>query len=231
MLALQIEEASAKVRTGPPKDFDTDVALPIWTSLHGHQQQEVLRVSETGATGHSVPPEDNGTCDHVLGAALPVLTLESTAGPVNLAESGADLLVLFIYPHATGLPEAPVTGWDLIPGARGCTAQSCAFRDQHDHLTELGAALAGLSVQTVAEQREFAARVGLRYPLISDPKQQLAHALALPTFTAGGRTFYRRLTLIARGRRVVKVFYPVAAPERNAADVAAWLERAYGSDE
>jgi peroxiredoxin len=112
----------------------------------------------------------------------------------------------------------------LIPGARGCTAQSCAFRDEHDRLTKLGATLAGLSVQTVAEQREFAARVGLHYRLISDPALELAAALELPTFTAGGRTFYTRLTLVADRGRIVKVFYPVAEPERNASDVADWLE-------
>ena len=160
----------------------------------------------------------------MLGAALPPLSLESTAGPVDLAELAAELLVLFIYPHATGLPDAPVPGWDLIPGARGCTAQSCAFRDQHDRLTDLGATLAGLSVQTVDEQREFAARVGLRYQLISDPARQLAPALDLPTFTTCGRTFYKRLTLIARQGRIVKVFYPVLEPERNASEAADWLE-------
>jgi peroxiredoxin len=165
----------------------------------------------------------DGRCDHFLGAALPALTLESTAGSVDLAELGADLLVLFVYPHATGLPDGPVPGWELIPGARGCTAQACAFRDEQGRLSELGAALAGLSVQTVDEQRAFAERVGLRYPLLSDPERQLAAVIGLPTFVAGGRTFYRRLSLIARGRRVVKVFYPVVEPERNAAAVAAWL--------
>lgn len=160
----------------------------------------------------------------LVGTALPALALDSTAGPVDLAELGAELLVLYVYPHATGLPDAPVPDWDLIPGARGCTAQSCAFRDQHDRLTELGAELAGLSVQAVEEQREFAARVGLGYRLISDPARQLAAALGLPTFTAAGRTFYKRLTLVAREEHVVKVFYPVLEPERNAADVAAWLE-------
>lgn len=160
----------------------------------------------------------------LLGQVLPALVLDSIAGPVDLAELGANRLVLFVYPHATGLPEAPVPDWDLIPGARGCTAQSCAFRDGHDRLTELGAALAGLSVQAVDEQREFAARVGLRYRLISDPGRRLAAALDLPTFTASERTFYKRLTLIAVEGGIVKVFYPVPEPERNAADVAAWLE-------
>jgi putative methionine-R-sulfoxide reductase with GAF domain len=167
--------------------------------------------------------EDAATVIGWLGAALPALTFESTAGAVDLAELASDLLVLFVYPHATGLPQPPVPDWDSIPGARGCTAQSCAFRDEHDRLSDLGAALAGLSVQPVEEQREFAARVGLRYPLLSDPERRLGTALALPTFSSGGRTFYRRLTLIARQGRIVRVFYPVPEPERNAAEVVAWL--------
>lgn len=168
--------------------------------------------------------EDDGASNHLTGAALPVLAFDSTAGPVDLAELAADLLVLFIYPHATGLPDAPAPGWDLIPGARGCTAQSCAFRDQHDYLTDLGATLAGLSVQTVDEQREFAARTGVRDRLISDPDRRLADALTLPTFTTAAQTFYKRLTLIAKQGRIVKVFYPVFQPEQNAADVVAWIE-------
>jgi peroxiredoxin len=169
--------------------------------------------------------EDDGACDHLVGAEVPSLAFDSTAGRVDLSELANDLLVLFLYPHGTGLPEAPVPGWDLIPGARGCTAQSCAFRDRHDQLTELGATLAGLSVQTVEEQREFATRTGVSYRLISDPGRRLADAMRMPTFTAGGRTFYKRVTLIARRGRVVKVFYPVAHPEQNAADVVSWVEK------
>jgi peroxiredoxin len=167
---------------------------------------------------------DEAARDHLVGAAVPALRLDSTAGQVDLAELAADLLVLFIYPHATGLPDAPVPGWDQIPGARGCTSQSCAFRDEHDRLGELGAALAGLSVQTVEEQRSFAERIGVRYRLISDPDRQLAEVLTLPTFTVAERTFYKRLTLIAKEARIVKVFYPVDVPERNATDVIDWLQ-------
>ena len=159
------------------------------------------------------------------GAAIPPLLLESTVGPIDLAALASDRLVLFVYPHATGLPDAPVPGWDLIPGARGCTAQSCAFRDHHDRLSGLGATVAGLSVQTRDEQRQFARCVGLPHRLISDPERRLAAALRLPTFNVGDRTFYRRLALIADEGRVVKVFYPILDPERNASDVIEWLER------
>jgi peroxiredoxin len=162
--------------------------------------------------------------DLLAGRELPRLELDSTDGAIDLRELSCRRLVLFIYPHATGLPEPPVPDWDLIPGARGCTAQSCGFRDQHGRLRELGAEVAGLSVQTVGEQRRFAARVGLRYRLISDADLQLAAALGLPTFNTGGRTFYQRLALVVERGVIVKVFEPIVAPEENAAEVVGWLE-------
>jgi PhzF family phenazine biosynthesis protein len=160
----------------------------------------------------------------LVGRELPDLTLASTVLPVNLRELGAERLVLFLYPHATGLAEPPVPGWDSIPGARGCTAQSCGFRDQHARFAELGAEVVGLSVQTTSEQRGFAERVGLRYRLISDPNLLLATTLGLPTFVVSGCRLYRRLTLVAEQGVIVKVFDPVAAPAENAAEVVRWLE-------
>jgi len=121
------------------------------------------------------------------------------------------------------LPE----GWDDIPGARGCTPQSCAFRDHFAELRSLGADVLGLSAQRLADQVEFAQRVGLPYPILSDPELALAEALRLPTFEVAGMRLYRRVTLIARKGRIDKVFYPVFPPDRNAADVVAWLA---GSD-
>ena len=155
-------------------------------------------MSEPRAGRSAAPPRADGGAGEVLGVALPPLVLDSTAGRVDLPELARDLLVLFIYPHATGLPEAPVPGWESIPGARGCTAQACSFRDHYDGLAALGATVAGLSVQTVAEQRQFAAR-------------------------AGARTFYQRLTLVVSGGRIVNVVYPVREPERNAEEGLAWL--------
>lgn len=159
----------------------------------------------------------------LLGRPLPRLWLESTRGPANLAELARDPLVLFIYPHATGLPEAPVPGWDSVPGARGCTAESCAFRDRQRDLEELGSTIAGLSVQPVDEQLAFAARMGLRYRLISDPTLRLAAVLGLPTFELAGRAFYRRITLLAADGRITRAFYPIRQPEQHASAVIEWL--------
>ena len=131
--------------------------------------------------------------------------------------------MLYCYPR-TGRPGEPMpAGWDQIPGARGCTPQSCAFRDHFAELKALAARVFGLSAQSLGDQTEFAERVGLPYTLVSDPELALAAALGLPTFEVAGMRLYRRLTLIARRREIVKVFYPVFPPDRNASDVVAWL--------
>jgi peroxiredoxin len=169
-------------------------------------------------------PIDDGAADHLEGAAIPALSLPSTAGePVALAAAASGILVLYCYPR-TGRPgEALPPGWDYIPGARGCTPQSCSFRDHFAELEALGAGVLGLSAQSLTDQLEFAERVRLPYPVLSDPDLEFAGALRLPTFEVAGMHLYRRLTLVAREGRIVKVFYPVFPPDRNAADVVAWL--------
>jgi peroxiredoxin len=168
-------------------------------------------------------PVDDGACDHLLGRPLPDVKLRSTVGDaVRLADLEATV-VFYVYPR-TGTPGVdPLEGWDDVPGARGCTPQSCAFRDHHAELQALGADVFGVSAQTRAEQREFADRVHLPYPLLSDDGFVLQRQLGLPTFELAGQRFYRRVTFIARGAKIVKVFYPVFPPDANAADVAAWL--------
>jgi peroxiredoxin len=168
-------------------------------------------------------PEDDGACDHLLGLAIPELTLPSSTGPVNLAELARQRLVLYVYPR-TGRPGRPMLpGWDEIPGARGCTPQSCAFRDYAAELAEQGARVAGLSAQSLDDQVEFAERNRMPFPIVSDERLELASALGLPTFEVEGLTLYKRVTLVADRGRIVKVFYPVFPPDRNAADVLAWL--------
>jgi peroxiredoxin len=157
-------------------------------------------------------PEDDGAADQLPGRSVP-----------DWLPGGGETLVAFVYP-ATGTPgKAMPEGWDEIPGARGCTPQSCAFRDHHAELAELGATVVGVSAQPAEEQREFAEREQLPYELVNDSGLRLAGELGLPTFSAEGRELYRRLTFVARGGKIVKVFYPVFPPDRNAADVADWL--------
>lgn len=180
---------------------------------------------------HSLPdglpiPEDDGAAKHLLGAAIPSLQLTSSAGEhLDLGGLARRTLILYVYPR-TGVPDQPLpAGWDQIPGARGCTPQSCAFRDSAAQIEELDGAIFGLSSQALAEQREFSGREQIPYPLLNDSSFRLATELGLPTFEADGERYYRRLTLIARAGRIVKVFYPVFPPQQNAADVIAWLNR------
>ena len=169
-------------------------------------------------------PQDDGACDHLTGMTLPPIGLPSTRGRVVDLSRLAGTTVVYIYPR-TGRPDQEVpTGWNDIPGARGCTPQSCAFRDHYAELQRAGAAhVFGLSTQDSAYQREAAERLHLPFELLSDAGLRLAGALNLPTFEVDGMKLIKRATLIARDGAIVKVFYPVFPPDRNAGDVLAWL--------
>lgn len=155
---------------------------------------------------------------------IPALKLRSTEGrDMDLAELAADALVLYVYPK-TGRPDEPdPPGWDAIPGARGCTQQSCSFRDHEREFRDLGYSVAGLSAQEPEDQLEASRRLHLPFPLLADPARRLEQALGLPTFEAAGMTLYKRLTIVARECRIDKVFYPVFPPDENAEEVLAWI--------
>jgi peroxiredoxin len=154
---------------------------------------------------------------------VPQLVLESSAGPVDLAELCAERAVVYVYPR-TGKPGQPLLpGWDEIPGARGCTPQSCGFRDHAAELGAFGARVAGVSAQSLDDQVEFAERNRMPFPVVADPELELKRTLGLPTFTTSGLELYRRMAWIAENGRIAKVFYPVFPPDRNASDVVDWL--------
>src|SRR4051794_6334585 len=164
-------------------------------------------------------PQDDAGADHLAGLELPSLVLQSSLGEVDVR----DFDVIYVYPRS-GRPDVPLPpGWDETPGARGCTPQSCAFRDLHGELESLGVRVAGLSAQSPEDQLEFAERNAMPFPVISDPERRLGEALRLPTLEIAGLTLYKRLTLVAESARIVKVFYPVFPPDANAGDVLAWL--------
>lgn len=169
-------------------------------------------------------PTDDGAADHLPGTLLPDERFPSTHGdPARLRDLAANALVLYVFP-AMGRPGQPdPEGWVQTPGAYGCTQQSCAFRDDEASFVALGYRVAGLSAQPTEEQQEAAARLHLPFSLLADPELRLARALGLPTFAAGGRQLYKRLTFVARKERVVKVFYPVFPPHENAREVLAWI--------
>jgi peroxiredoxin len=162
-------------------------------------------------------PQDDGAADHLVGLELPDLTLESSQGDVNLR----DFTVIYVYPQAGRPGRDLLPGWNETPGARGCTPQSCAFRDL---FPELGVPVAGLSAQPLDDQQEFAERNRMPFPVIADPEMHLGAALDLPTFEIEGRLLYKRLTLLSDNARIVKVFYPVFPPDENAADVLRYLQ-------
>ncbi len=172
-------------------------------------------------------PEDDGAAAHLRGARMPAIALESTDGHamrVDAVPEGVGRLVLYAYPR-TGRPGEPelTPDWDSIPGARGCTPESCGFRDHAADLREAGAAVAGVSTQDAGSQRELRERLRLPFPLLSDADLELTRALDLPTFTVAGHTLLKRLTLVIRNGAIEHVFYPVFPPDAHAGDVLAWL--------
>jgi peroxiredoxin len=171
-------------------------------------------------------PHDDGAARHLQGLALPSLSLAATDGSrVDLSKL-AGRTVLYVYPR-TGVPGQPLPeGWDAIPGARGCTPQSCSFRDHFAELKRLGVAhLYGLSTQDTAYQREAVERLKLPFAILSDAGLALTRAIDLPTFAVAGMTLLKRMALVVDDGVIGKVFYPVFPPDKSAAEVIAWLER------
>jgi peroxiredoxin len=174
-------------------------------------------------------PVDDGAADHLRGAAVPTLALPATSGrTVNLAELSRQPAVLFFYPR-TGQPgKSAGRDWDLIPGARGCTPQSCGFRDLHGEFRALGVSVAGVSTQTTAYQREFVERNHVPFDLLSDAELRLTSALTLPTFEfpvpgIGPSTLIKRMAWYLEAGRIAHVWYPVFPPDKNAETVLGWL--------
>jgi peroxiredoxin len=169
-------------------------------------------------------PQDDGACAHLAGMTLPPIALPSTLGRVIDLSRLVGTTVIYIYPR-TGRPDQDLpTGWNAILGARGCTPQSCAFRDHFEELKRAGATqVFGLSTQDSTYQREAVERLHLPFELLSDAGLGLANALRLPTFEVDGMRLIRRLTLILRDDVIARVFYPVFPPDRNAGEVLDWL--------
>lgn len=168
-------------------------------------------------------PEDDGACQHLAGMHLPDVELRSTHGALTRLNHTQGWVVVYCYPM-TGTPGIPLPdGWDSIPGARGCTPQSCAFRDHYHEMQALGAHVYGLSTQTADEQAEAAKRLHLPFALLSDAQLAFANALNLPTFEVDGKRLIKRLTLIALNGKIKHCFYPVFPPDQNAAQVSDWL--------
>jgi peroxiredoxin len=173
-------------------------------------------------------PQDDGAAGHIEGMHMPSLALPATDGSqfwVHRPPAGFERLVLYTYPRTNRPGEPPLSpDWDDIPGARGCTPETCAFRDHAVELAARGAAVAGVSTQDTDYQREVVDRLQLPFPLLSDAEHELMNALRLPVHRIVGRVLLRRLTMIVRDGRIERVFYPVFPPDAHAADMVRWLE-------
>jgi peroxiredoxin len=156
---------------------------------------------------------------------VPSLVLDSSSGPVDLGELCAGVAVVYVYPRA-GRPGVPMLpGWDKIPGARGCTPQSCGFRDHAAEMTKLGVAhLYGLSTQDTAYQQEAAERLHLPFAILSDEKLAFTKAMKLPTFDVDGMRLIKRMAWVIDDGLITHVFYPVFPPDKNAEEVVQWLK-------
>jgi len=168
-------------------------------------------------------PEDDGACDHLVGKQLPDIELETTQGESINFSSIKGYLVIYVYPM-TGRPDVALPeGWAQIPGAMGCTPQSCSFRDNYAALKKLNSIVFGLSTQTTSYQKEAAERLQLPFPLVSDFELNFIQSLSLPTMESGANTLGKRVTLITFDGVIKKVFYPVFPPAENAVEVIAYL--------
>ena len=169
-------------------------------------------------------PVDDGACDRLLGQSLPSVFLSSTQGRYVDLSAISGWVVIYCYPM-TRQPNIPLPdGWDEIPGARGCTPQSCAFRDRHQELKNLGVQVFGLSSQDSAYQTEATERLHLPYELLSDRDLSFAKSLELPMFEIAGQMLIKRVTLIVKTGRIVKIYYPVFPPDKNVDEVIEWLQ-------
>lgn len=171
-------------------------------------------------------PKDDGAAKHLVGMKLPPVVLPATDGASVMLSHLKGRIVVFAYPR-TGEPGqiSLVDDWDMIPGARGCTPQTCAFRDLFKELTAAGAQhVFGLSTQDAAYQREMAERLHVPFQILSDSGLQFSRALSLPTLDVAGLTLIKRLALVIDDATITHVFYPVFPPDRNAGDVLEWLQ-------
>lgn len=202
----------------------TAVAGLVAACCHG--QQKKGRTDNLYELPKNLPiPVDDGACDHLPGMDVPSILLRSTKGRmVDLSKGSLRRTVVYAYPR-TGEPDKdPPPGWNEIPGARGCTPETCSFRDHYKEMRALGSEVFGLSSQTTAYQQEMVRRLHVPFEVLSDVDGKLTKAMRLPTFSVAGMTLIKRLTLVIRDGRVEKVFYPVFPPDQHAQAVKEWLE-------
>jgi peroxiredoxin len=201
------------------------LGLPIALALRNSVLSAMEQQTNLDLPPNLPVPKDDGAARHLEGMAMPDLELPSTSNRrVNLAKVAAPRLVVYAYPM-TGRPDRALpAGWDDIPGARGCTPETCGFRDHHKDLAKLHAEVFGVSTQSTEYQQEMVKRLEVPFEVLSDEHFALTRALRLPTFTVDGMTLMKRLTLIVSNGQIEHVFYPVFPPDKHADEVIGWLK-------
>jgi peroxiredoxin len=168
-------------------------------------------------------PIDDGACDHLPGMRVPDIALRATSGRDVVLARLPGWTVVYTYPRTGEDGQPPPPGWDEIPGARGCTPQTCGFRDHYRELTQLGAAVFGMSTQMTDYQREMVERLHVPFEVLSDAHFEMVHALRLPTFTFRQMTLMKRVTMFLRDGVIEHVIYPVFPPDRSAGEAVRWF--------
>lgn len=215
-------------RVFPSKHFGIGWSINLHALL---KSTGVVKSANKGRDLNTLPsdlpvPQDDGACDHLSQLKMPKVVLHSTNDrDVDLQKQAQKPTILFFYPR-TGEPHNPAPpDWDLIPGARGCTPQSCGFRDLHSEFTAAGYEVFGVSSQDTDYQKEFVSRNHIAFEILSDADFKLTDALQLPTFQYNGMRLIRRMALILNEGKIIKVFYPVFPPNKNAETVLNWIRR------
>jgi peroxiredoxin len=200
----------------------------IVSSRRASRNRMVATVDHTRLPENLPEPLDDGACDHLVGLSLPAVELLATDGTYrSLRDVGSRWLVIYAYPQTGGPQVSLPDDWDQIPGARGCTPQSCGFRDLHSEFTSIDATIWGMSSQPIDQQREFVERMQIPFLLLNDEALRLTdEPLRLPTFLVGERPLYRRVTLVAEYGRIVRAFYPIFPSDQNASRVMKYLQSA-----
>jgi len=201
------------------------LGLPLALALRNTVMSAMEQQTNLDLPPNLPVPKDDGGARHLTGMSLPDLELPSTANrKVNLSKVTAPRIVVYAYPM-TGRPDRKLPqGWDDIPGARGCTPETCGFRDHHKDLAKLRAEVFGVSTQSTEYQQEMVKRLEVPFEVLSDEHFALTDALRLPTFTVEGMRLIKRLTLVVRNNEIEHVFYPVFPPDKHAEEVIAWLK-------
>ncbi|MFN7904221.1 MAG: redoxin family protein [Pseudobdellovibrionaceae bacterium] len=216
----------------PPKHFGIGWSLNFHALL---KSTGVLnpKVRDLNSLPSDLPvPQDDGACDHLSQLAIPRIILPSTVDrKIDLQKQSQKPTILFFYPR-TGEPSMPAPeDWDLIPGARGCTPQSCGFRDLNSEFKELGFEIFGVSSQNSEYQKEFVKRNHIPFEILSDEEFKLTDAINLPTFQYNEMRLIKRMALVLKDGKIVKVFYPVFPPNKNAETVLSWIQKQRKSNE